>query len=253
MVTTLPLVFDIGMYDGADTRYYLETGHRVIAVEANPTLVRIVTRQLEAYVSSGQLKIVNAAITNRRGPVTLTINGSDLGGSSTAGMVTEDDAAGTYSIDGLLMTDLLALAANRPRLIKIDIEGADTLCLSALTRDQRPDALSIEVHSGLENVLTQLSTVGFTRFKLIDQTSFREITRRNGLRDRISRKVTRMLGFADIREVRRNRRFFPLYHSSGPAPWESDGPWRSAEDVARLWAAYQTRPMPNVWFDLHAV
>lgn len=252
-MVTRPLVFDIGMYDGADTRYYLETGHRVVAVEANPALVRIVGRQLDAFVSSGQLTIVNAAIAARREPVTLTIHGSDLGGSSTTGMVCESDAAGTYSIDGLTMTDVLALAPERPKLIKIDIEGADMLCLSALTREQRPDALSVEVHSGLEGVLNQLTKIGFTGFKLIDQTCFREITRRNALRDRVARKITRMLGFADIREVRRNRRFFPLYHSSGPAPWESDGPWRSAGDVARLWAAYQTRPVPNVWFDLHAV
>ena len=34
------LIFDIGMYDGSDTRYYLNEGFRVLAIEANPILVK---------------------------------------------------------------------------------------------------------------------------------------------------------------------------------------------------------------------
>ena len=34
------LIFDIGMYDGSDTRYYLNEGFRVLAIEANPVLVK---------------------------------------------------------------------------------------------------------------------------------------------------------------------------------------------------------------------
>jgi hypothetical protein len=33
------LIFDIGMHVGEDTRYYLNTGFDVIAIEANPFLV----------------------------------------------------------------------------------------------------------------------------------------------------------------------------------------------------------------------
>ena len=35
----MALVIDVGMYDGADTAYYLSMGYRVLAVEANPALV----------------------------------------------------------------------------------------------------------------------------------------------------------------------------------------------------------------------
>ena len=34
------LIFDIGMYDGSDTRYYLNEGFRVLAIEENPVLVK---------------------------------------------------------------------------------------------------------------------------------------------------------------------------------------------------------------------
>ena len=30
--------FDIGMYDGSDSRYFLDEGYHVVAVEANPEL-----------------------------------------------------------------------------------------------------------------------------------------------------------------------------------------------------------------------
>ena len=34
------LIFDIGMYDGSDTRYYLNEGFRVLAIDGNPVLVK---------------------------------------------------------------------------------------------------------------------------------------------------------------------------------------------------------------------
>ena len=33
------LIFDIGMHTGEDTRFYLNIGYDVIAIEANPFLV----------------------------------------------------------------------------------------------------------------------------------------------------------------------------------------------------------------------
>ena len=34
------LIYDIGMYDGSDTRYYLNVGFRVLAIQKNPVLVK---------------------------------------------------------------------------------------------------------------------------------------------------------------------------------------------------------------------
>lgn len=53
MNAPLPLVFDFGMYDGEDARYYLETGHKVIAVEANPALCAMAAKRLARYVATG--------------------------------------------------------------------------------------------------------------------------------------------------------------------------------------------------------
>ncbi len=55
-------VFDIGMYDASDTVYYLEEGHKVVAVEANPTLVQRAEERFHHYIEAGRLHLVNAAI-----------------------------------------------------------------------------------------------------------------------------------------------------------------------------------------------
>src|SRR5688500_2772152 len=78
----MKLVFDFGMYDGSDTEYYLDCGYKVVAVEANPALARSAQTGFEKYISSGQLVIINAAISSDEHDVALTISGSDLGSSS---------------------------------------------------------------------------------------------------------------------------------------------------------------------------
>ena len=75
-------IFDLGMYDGSDTIYYLEEGFRVVAVEANPALVQRAQAALGKYVTSGQLEIVNAAIGPSNEAIELSVCGDDLGSSS---------------------------------------------------------------------------------------------------------------------------------------------------------------------------
>ena len=45
-------VFDVGMFDGADTAYYLESGYRVVSVEANPVLVQ---RAEKTFAPAGEV------------------------------------------------------------------------------------------------------------------------------------------------------------------------------------------------------
>ena len=251
----LPLVLDIGMFDGADTEYYLDTGHRVVAVEANPTLVALATDRYADAVRRGQLTILNVAISATNAPVTLAVSGFDLGRSSTVhGRLDAREIAGTYTVPGLTMRDLIAQYPERARLIKFDIEGADASCLAAITRENRPDALSWEVgEEGVSAILPSLLAVGYTRFKLIDQTTLRELSRRPYLPDRIAKRLLRYMGMAKPQLVRRGNYWFKPIHSSGPAPWESDGPWRTAEDVSRQYAAFKSSGDTQLWLDLHAM
>ena len=56
-IDDLPLIMDIGMNNGRDSLFYLRKGFRVVAVEANPILVKNAQQQLADYIASGQLII----------------------------------------------------------------------------------------------------------------------------------------------------------------------------------------------------
>lgn len=61
-----PLVVDIGMGLGGDTRYYLQQGFRVVAVEANPLAVEAVllNPKTAPFLQTGQLTVLNAAVSS---------------------------------------------------------------------------------------------------------------------------------------------------------------------------------------------
>ena len=244
----MALILDVGMYDGTDTAYYLSMGFRVLAVEANPALVAQASERFEREIRDGRLTILHRAIAPNSEPVTLTLNGASLCASSTSGGI--HYPAGSYVVDGVTMADVLATAGERPYFIKIDIEGADRLCLDGLTPQTRPDFLSVEIHDGPDPVLPTLQQLGYSRFKIIDQRTFREVSRRRLLGDRIRHRLMRHMGTAEPTLFNRGGKWFPL-HSSGPAPWESDGNWHTADEVSRQFHDHRGA-LRQTWCDLHA-
>jgi FkbM family methyltransferase len=244
----MALVLDVGMYDGADTAYYLSMGFRVVAVEANPALVAQASERFAKQIRDGRLTILHAAVAPTTEPVTLTLNGAALCASSTSGDIAHP--AGSYVVDGLTMAAVLNAAGERPYFIKIDIEGADRLCVEGLTPETRPDFLSIEIHDGPDPTLPTLRRLGYSRFKIIDQRSFREISRRRLLGDRIRRRVMHHMGLAEPTLFNRSGKWFRL-QSSGPAPWESDGDWHTSEHVSRQFHEHR-EALRETWCDLHA-
>lgn len=244
-------VFDIGMYDGADTAYYLQSGYRVVAVEANPELVQQATEKFAAEIASGQMICVNAAISTSHDPVTLVLSGADPGSSSMFGdRVAHKLPIGSITVSGITMQDLLS-RYNAPFYIKVDIEGADRLCVLSLTSENRPQYLSFEVGDDVEELVEHARKIGFGKFKIVDQTSFRELANHACLYDRIIRRVVRELGYADCRRIRRAGRFFVSGHSSGPGPWESDGNWYSADKVLSRWRQANATGTSSGWYDIH--
>ena len=95
--------------------------------------------------------------------------------------------------------------------------------------------MSFEVENDVAKLIDHSVSMGFSKFKLINQTSFRALGDEEKLIDRIRLKAINFLGYKDSRFVRRNGRFFLLMHSSAPAPWASDGAWQSGEDVMLQW------------------
>lgn len=62
-----PLVYDIGLHNGGDTRQYLKEGCRVIAIDANPAMCTAAAAEFQPYIDSKRLTILNCGAAERAG------------------------------------------------------------------------------------------------------------------------------------------------------------------------------------------
>jgi FkbM family methyltransferase len=249
-------VFDVGVYDGADTGYYLDEGFRVVAVEANPEMARFVSQRFFRQVESGQLEVMNAAISDHDGPVDFFLAGDDPGASSTVRQMVESRAPlHTIRVPTTTIPALLG-RFGVPFFLKSDIEGSDHLCILPLTKDTRPEYVSFEAGernpAQYEPLIEHLAGIGFRRFKLINQVSFLELTEQRRPLDRAVLGVRRRLGYDPPRRVRRSGRRFTAGHSSGPGPWSSSGRWVDADTLLTTWRRAHERGELTGWYDVHA-
>lgn len=257
------LIYDVGMYDGSDTAYYLHRGYRVVAIEANPQLVDAARLRFVESLNSGQLHLLNIAIHQTPGlDLPFWISEMATCSSFSEGVATKYGSATATTVRTESFSRVLA-AHGVPRYLKIDIETLDDACIAALDRRDLPQYVSIEAQpDGPETSLVELSRLGYRKFKIIEQGEFRPL-----VRYRISRKHR----LAYLLPRLRDRLFSPMrplpadwnftLHSSGPLPWETSGHWQSLSELQKDWkrwlpliddpianpkAAYQP------WWDFHA-
>jgi FkbM family methyltransferase len=253
-VGSMKLVFDIGMYDGSDTDYYLSEGYKVIAVEANANLIEKAKIRFNQQISSGQLVLVNRAICKDPGAeIKLNICGDDLGSSSVfAEKIQDRNPLGSYSVAGTTILELIE-KYGCPYFIKVDIEGSDRNCILPLDEGNRPQYISFEVDDDIEELVAHLKKIGFTKFKTINQCNFNELNNQESLTIRIKKKLIYLLGYSEPKYVRRNGRFFVSGHSAGPAPWASDGKWQDSNHLlSQLKLAASNNKLWD-WYDVHAM
>lgn len=249
---SIETIFDIGMYDGADSRYYLDEGYKVIAVEANDTLVNAAEKQFADAVSSGRFIILNGAIAERTETVELNICGEDLASSSISSeRVADRRPAGQLTINAFPITDLLE-RYGVPHYMKVDIEGFDRYCILPLTSQTAPMFVSFEMGADAEELIEHLSSIGYRHFKIISQMRFRELDNVNCFSDRVSRRLCRIFGRPESKYVRKAGRVFRSGHSSGPLPQRSDGKWYPLKETLNRWRTHCAAPRFGGWWDLHA-
>jgi FkbM family methyltransferase len=169
------LVFDIGANTGQDTAALLARGFRVVAVEANPRLCANLRQRFASEIADGRLTLVDKAI-SRRKTVTLYVNSADSNwgttlakyaarGQSVAGAIEQ------IEVETTTLTEIIREHGS-PAYIKIDIEGADILCLLDLIDADIPRFISIERPRELGEQLFAwqlLRRLGYRRFQLVDQ------------------------------------------------------------------------------------
>lgn len=172
------LVFDVGLHQGEDSEFYLKKGFNVVAIEANPILCQIARERFQDYCATGCLTILNLAIAEKSGPTTFFMNEKvSVWGTTSVAWANRNEKLGARSsevtVDGVEFAALLE-RFGVPYYLKIDIEGADLLCVEALKHiASRPKYLSIEssktVWSDLIYEFDLLTRLGYSKFKLVNQ------------------------------------------------------------------------------------
>ena len=172
------LIFDVGMHTGRDTEFYLKKGFEVVAIEANPELVAKARSRFAGPLSEGRLTIHEVAIADHDGEIVFYVNAEhDEWGTISSDFASRNERFGTHNSRttvGCTRFNSILEQHDVPYYMKVDIEGADMLCLTALKDiDERPTYVSIE--AGLTSVsetvdeLSTLSSLGYENFKIVNQ------------------------------------------------------------------------------------
>lgn len=176
------LVFDFGLHHGEDTNYYLAKGYRVLAFEADPVSIEFCRKRFQKQLTNQQLVIVEGAIAenpevttvpfymNRSKPVWSTSNADWVKRNQRWGMDVTEVLAKTVDVHNIF------IEFGVPHYLKMDIEGVERGVLRVLKSFQsRPRYVSFESEKvnfdDLVNDLEFLETLGYTRFKVVQQAS----------------------------------------------------------------------------------
>ena len=263
------------MHSGQDTAYYLQKGFSVVAFEAHPALATAGRKRFAEAIASQRLTIVEGAIVDPAlhptGRVTFYENpGNSHWGTVDPEWVQRNERLGEGS--RALTVDVVDFVAcieryGVPRYLKIDIEGADRLCLEALAQfEERPAFLSIEsekVHfADLESDIALLEQLGYESFQVINQPGVprRKEPRTNGegqwanYQFEFGSSGPFGLDLPDAwlnksQTLRRYKLLFAMYKRFGDeGTWKKAWPWRAVHGAVRV---LSRRTLPG-WHDLHA-
>jgi FkbM family methyltransferase len=231
------VIYDVGMNSGDDCAYYLRSGRRVVAIEANPALCASVALRFGAEVAAGRLTILNLGVADVPGAATFYVHRTN---SVLSTLVPDGERIGyaatlpaseftPIQVEMRRLSDIVAFFGP-PHYIKIDIEGFDDRCLADLRRrDILPPFISAEAHT--IDTFCHLVAMGYGEFKL----AAGETVAQDFADHPISVAGGGQAGHA-----------FPP-HSAGPYGEDLPGPWLGKEAILAHWLN-----RGDGWFDLHA-
>lgn len=232
------LIYDVGMHNGSDTDFYLKKGFRVVAVEANPILAARNARRFSDWISAGRLVIVNMGISNVSGRLTFHVNDTHTEWSSfnpqiaARGFDTREIQINAVPLEQLFET------FGVPYFLKIDIEGMDAVAVEAACGLTTPPT-HISFENGNVRSFEKLVAAGYTRFKMVPQSSVKDLKLPNPSQE----GLTIEHAFT--------------YGSSGPFGEDTPGDWVSADAMRTfLEGHFKARAAMTEqdyeWWDMHA-
>lgn len=177
------LIFDVGAHVGEDSDFYLKLGYRVVAIEANPQLAENLNKRFADQVRDGRYTVINRAIGESDAHITFYINKTNsVWGTAYPEWSKRNEGFGTTSeeitVQSMRFTDVIQ-NYGCPFYLKIDIEGADMLCVHALKEAGcRPKYISVESNKtswkGLLDEFETLENLGYRKFKVVDQRTHKD-------------------------------------------------------------------------------
>jgi len=180
------LIYDVGMSLAEDTAFYLKKGFRVVAFEAEPSLVQAARRRFAEHITVGRLTIVEGAIADK--PAGSSVCFYRCPANSVWGTIdkswaeTRINLGAAYErleVPAVSFADSL-LTFGVPYYLKIDIEGADMICLRQMAGLATfPDYVSIEADkTSWEGVLAEvraLVSFGYRDFQAVQQVGVQRL------------------------------------------------------------------------------
>lgn len=169
------LIYDVGMFNGDDTAYYLAKGFRVIAIEANPLVAEQTSRRFEREITANNLVILNVGVSDHEGASLFYVSDTNPEWNTfNASVVKEKDEkdAGDFREVTVQCRRFRSILEEfgTPYYLKMDIEGNEIHCLRDLIVSDLPEYVSFEktAQFTLES-LSLLHDLGYGGFKLISQ------------------------------------------------------------------------------------
>jgi FkbM family methyltransferase len=182
------VIFDLGAHQGEDSDFYLKKGFKVIAVDANEKLYKQVAERFRDAIVENKYKIYNYAVTDKDNEQITFYENTDnsVWGTIFDNWDSRNKKLGTKSVKTTVNTIRLDSLLERDlqedetlQYVKIDIEGADILALKSLSNlKEKPRFVSFESEKiswdSLLEEFAVLKQLGYTKFKLIDQSKIEE-------------------------------------------------------------------------------
>lgn len=190
-----PLAFDVGLFNGRDSLELLRSGHRVVAVEANPVMYKRALKTFSKFIEAGELKLVHGVLKKGRNveagqsmPFYVhkeTPEWSSLMKSVGCRKSYQESHKIDMSKCDEIQVDVVSCAGilqkfGSPYYMKLDIEGHEMSCLQELEELSKgsngrlglPQYISMEVNKGTTAFLPSMVGLGYGRVKMVDQSSF---------------------------------------------------------------------------------
>lgn len=175
------LIVDVGLHHGQDTAYYLSRGAAVVAIDADLRLIEQARGRFTDAVTAQRLHLIHAAVASASGTIAFHLSDNSEWNSLSSGIAARKHLGmTTIDVPAVTLAEIFRTHGT-PGYCKIDVEGADLLCLESLKGyTPLPRFISVESECGGDEGLTEtaalgtlhaLHGLGYQRFKLVDQAT----------------------------------------------------------------------------------